>query len=251
MDWIEDLIRYEKAKERERRRRMQKRKIKNPQEKNWLHKMHRKEINKYLIEKCKQPDIFVNPICTSTWFKKIKKIEQRLQEQLIYNLIHSGFIVHQEIAVPHRVWPIRLDVYAQKEDAILGFEVKRTLDIRSLGQVAWYSRCLSRLIPGIKVFLAFSCHEFSKFISPDVEEYVNKLREDFGVGICGIRDPLGDAPNAAKLYFNSFKWFDICMDCPFNKGFRCFSINTWYTIPRSRIEELDERLRDLFRSEID
>ncbi len=247
MDWIDDLTRYEKAKEREKRRRMQKRKTKNPQEKSIIHKMHRKEINKYLIEKCKQPNVFVKPICTSTWFERIKKIEQRLQEQLIYNLIHSGFIVHQELVVPHRVWPIRLDVYAQREDAILGFEVKRTLDIRSLGQVAWYSRHLSRVIPGIKVFLAFSCHEFWKFIFPDVEEYVDKLREDFGIGICGIRDPLGDAPNVAMLYPDSFKWFDICMDCPFNSGFHCFSVGMQYSIPKSRIAEFDERLKDLFR----
>lgn|GEM_PF-4529596 len=44
MDWIEDLIRCEKAKEGEKKRRMQKRKIKTPQEKSIIHKMHRKEI---------------------------------------------------------------------------------------------------------------------------------------------------------------------------------------------------------------
>ena len=74
MDWIDDLIEYEKAKKREKRRRMQKRKAKNPQEKSPLHKMHRREINRYFIEKSEQPEIIAKPICSSTWFKRIKKI---------------------------------------------------------------------------------------------------------------------------------------------------------------------------------
>ncbi len=144
-----------------------------------------------------------------------------------------------------------MDVYAQRKDTILGFEVKRTLDIRSLGQVAWYSEHLSRLIPKIKVFLAFSCHEFWKFIFPDVVDYVGKLREDFGIGICGIRDPIGDAPNAAILYTDDFRWFDICENCTFNKGFYCFSAGMQYMIPKSRVEEFDDRLKELFKVDVD
>ena len=186
---------------------------KNPQEKSYLHKMHRKEINEFLAKRCNQPSIVVQSLYRSQWFNRLKKVEQRLQEQLIYNLINLGFIVHQEVAIPHWVWPIRLDVYAQRNNVLFGFEVKRTLDTRSLGQVSWYSNYLRKVIPEMEIFLAFSCHEFPKFIYPDVTEYVNKLREEFGLGICGIRDPLGDFPNSAKLYSEKFDWFDICTDC--------------------------------------
>jgi len=175
-----------------------------------------------------------------------------LQEQLIYNLISSGFIVHQEVLIPHRVWPIRLDVYAQKENIPFGFEVKRRLHIRGLGQVSWYSNYVRKVIPEMRIFLAFSCHDFHNFIYPEVKEYVDKLRENFGIGICAVRDPRGDVPNGIMIYPEEFNWFDICLNCFFNNGFYCLDQNRsmQYNIPKEVIEEFDKKLQEFLKRSI-
>ena len=102
---------------------------------------------------------------------------------------------------------------------------------------------LGKLLPGSRALLAIFCHEFSKVIFPEIGDFLSKVREEFGVGICGVRDPLGDAPNGIRLYFNEIKWFDICRDCSFNKGFSCYFEGRRFDIPLSRIEEFESRVR--------
>ena len=108
---------------------------------------------------------------------------------------------------------------AIKGDQRLVFEVKPSLDIRGLGQSSWYSYYIKKVSPGTKTYLAFSCHEFNSLKYPEVRAFFRVLNENYGLNLCGVRDPDGPIPGGVKLFTPSVKWYEICMGCPHNMGF--------------------------------